>query len=131
THARASKKAGANFTASTRSGPDSPHPRVLGRILQLLGCAALIRALVVGCGRPGAGAMIDHSGQGSGLSLDRPRRIFNGSPRLQGRGGPDIRGRVVLAGLAGTVFGAIVMLFALPTDLFGRVPTLSGTVTVA
>jgi endonuclease YncB( thermonuclease family) len=50
---------------------------------------------------------------------------------MQGRGGFDVGGRVVLAGLAGTVFGAIVMLFAMPTDLFGRVPPLAGTINVA
>ncbi len=65
------------------------------------------------------------------MALDRPRRIFNGSSRIQSRSRFDLRGRVVLAGLAGTVFGAIVMLFALPTDLFGRVPPLDGTITVA
>ena len=65
------------------------------------------------------------------MPLDRPRRIFIGSSRIQGRGGFDLRGRVVVAGLAGTVFGAIVMLFAMPTDLFGRVPTLAGTINVA
>jgi endonuclease YncB( thermonuclease family) len=65
------------------------------------------------------------------LALDRPRRIFNGSTRLQGRGTFDVRGGVVLAGLAGTVVGAIIMLFAMPTDLFGRVPPLSGSINVA
>jgi endonuclease YncB( thermonuclease family) len=65
------------------------------------------------------------------LALDRPRRIFNGSSRIQRSGRFDMRGRVVIAGLAGTVFGAIVMLFAMPTDLFGRVPPLAGTINVA
>jgi endonuclease YncB( thermonuclease family) len=50
---------------------------------------------------------------------------------MQGRGSFDLRGRVVLAGLAGTVLGAVIMLFAMPADLFGRVPTLGGTINVA
>ena len=37
----------------------------------------------------------------------------------------------VVAGLLGTAFGAVVMLFLLPSDLFGRVPPLAGTVTAA
>jgi endonuclease YncB( thermonuclease family) len=37
----------------------------------------------------------------------------------------------VLAGLLGTAFGAVVMLFLLPSDLFGRVPPLAGTITAA
>jgi endonuclease YncB( thermonuclease family) len=38
---------------------------------------------------------------------------------------------VVLAGVAGTIFGAVIMLFAMPTDLFGRVPPLGGTINAA
>ena len=37
----------------------------------------------------------------------------------------------MLAGLAGTVLGAVIMLFVMPTDLFGRVPTLGGTINAA
>ena len=37
----------------------------------------------------------------------------------------------VLAGLLGTAFGAVVMLFLAPSDLFGRVPPLAGTITAA
>jgi len=62
------------------------------------------------------------------LALDRPRRIFSASSRAQSRGGFDVGGPVVLAGLIGTVFGAMVMLFITPADLFGRVPPLDGTI---
>ena len=37
----------------------------------------------------------------------------------------------VVAGLLGIAFGAVVMLFLLPSDLFGRVPPLSGTISAA
>jgi endonuclease YncB( thermonuclease family) len=37
----------------------------------------------------------------------------------------------VVAGLLGTAFGVVVMLFLLPSDLFGRVPPLAGTITAA
>lgn len=64
------------------------------------------------------------------MALDRPRRIFSASSRSQIRGGFDVGGGVVLAGLIGTVFGAIVVLFMMPADLFGRVPPLAGTISV-
>jgi endonuclease YncB( thermonuclease family) len=70
-----------------------------------------------------------------GLSLHRPRRIFRASTRGQGLNGfglgGDVVRRAVLAGLVGTVFGAVVMLLVLPSDLFGRVPPLAGTITAA
>ena len=65
------------------------------------------------------------------MALDRPRRIFSGSTRGPARGSFDLGGRVVLAGLAGTVVGVMIMLFAMPTDLFGRVPSLGGTINAA
>jgi endonuclease YncB( thermonuclease family) len=69
------------------------------------------------------------------LSLHRPRRIFRASPRAQALGGFDLGGGMVrpavVAGLLGTAFGAVVMLFLLPSDLFGRVPPLAGTITAA
>ena len=45
-------------------------------------------------------------------------------------GGGVVRPAVV-AGLLGIAFGAVVMLFLLPSDLFGRVPPLSGTISAA
>ena len=63
------------------------------------------------------------------MSLRPPRRIFRGSSRSGGGRG----GRLpyaVWAGLFGGVLGVLVVLFAAPAELFGRVPVLSGTVTV-
>lgn len=37
-------------------------------------------------------------------------------------------GRTVAAGLIGTLFGAFVVMLALPSDLFGRVPPPSGSI---
>ena len=62
------------------------------------------------------------------MPLQRPRRIFRASGRPVG---PRV-GRIapaVWAGLLGAAAGSILILFALPSDLFGRVPTLSGMLT--
>ena len=56
----------------------------------------------------------------------KSRRIFHSGPTGKGRGGI---GRTVAAGLIGAVGGAALMLIALPAELFGRVPVLSGTLT--
>ena len=67
------------------------------------------------------------------MSLDRPRRIFVASARGSMLNGIEFGGRMrsaVMAGLVGTMVGVVIMLFALPTDLFGRVPPLAGTIMV-
>ena len=96
-----------------------------------MGCTPASRALVVSTAAAGRDRNERPPAQGNGLALDRPRRIFNGNSRIQTRSRFDMRGGVVVAGLAGTVFGAIIMLFAMPTDLFGRVPPLAGTINAA
>eukprot|EP01035_Chromulina_nebulosa_P055109 gene55109-75519_t len=66
------------------------------------------------------------AGSEGGLALHRPRRIFRSNI---GSSGSKLGGSVpptLLAGLLGVGFGALVMMLALPADLFGRVPVLSG-----
>ena len=59
------------------------------------------------------------------MSLNRPRRLFRD---LQDSSlGHSSVGRTLLAGVLGTFLGAIVVLTGLPSDLFGRVPTPSGS----
>jgi len=63
------------------------------------------------------------------VSLNRPRRLFRG---LQDSSlGHSPFGRTLLAGIFGTFLGAIVVLTGLPSDLFGRVPAASGSVSAA
>ncbi len=60
------------------------------------------------------------------MTIRRPRRIFRDSPTYAtSKTG---MGRTVMAGLVGTMFGAFVVMLALPSDLFGRVPAPSGSV---
>lgn len=59
------------------------------------------------------------------MSLRPPRRIFRGSSRSGGR-----VPAAVWAGLVGGALGVMVVLMAAPAELFGRVPTLSGTLKV-
>ena len=60
------------------------------------------------------------------MALRPPRRIFRASPRSgSGRGGR--LPVAVWAGLAGGALGVLIMLLALPAELFGRVPALTGT----
>jgi endonuclease YncB( thermonuclease family) len=59
------------------------------------------------------------------MSLNRPRRLFRD---LQESSLSHASfGRTVLAGIFGTFVGAIVVLTGLPSDLFGRVPAPSGS----
>jgi endonuclease YncB( thermonuclease family) len=59
------------------------------------------------------------------VSLNRPRRLFRD---LQDSSlGQTSFGRTLLAGILGTFLGAIVVLTGLPSDLFGRVPNPSGS----
>jgi endonuclease YncB( thermonuclease family) len=60
------------------------------------------------------------------VTIRPPRRIFNSQPAKRGKGGAV--GRTVMAGLVGAVIGAFVVLLALPSDLFGRVPSPSGSI---
>ncbi len=59
------------------------------------------------------------------MSLRPPRRIFSGASRPGAR-----LPAAVWAGLAGGVLGVLVVLFAAPAELFGRVPAVTGTVNV-
>jgi len=58
------------------------------------------------------------------LAVRRPRRLFNQSG--SGLNGGAV-GRTLAAGVCGALLGAFVVLLALPSDLFGRVPAPSGT----
>jgi endonuclease YncB( thermonuclease family) len=62
--------------------------------------------------------------------LQRPRRIFRGSrPGVPGLGlGARLR-RGVLVGLAVVGTGGVVLLFGLPSDLFGHAPATAGALT--
>jgi endonuclease YncB( thermonuclease family) len=60
------------------------------------------------------------------VSVRRPRRIFSGQTSPSRKGSV---GRTVVAGLFGAMVGAFVVMLALPSDLFGRVPQPSGSVT--
>ncbi len=59
------------------------------------------------------------------MPVRRPRRIF--AQNSSGLNGGTV-GRTVAAGLFGALAGAFVVMLALPSDLFGRVPQPSGTV---
>ncbi len=61
------------------------------------------------------------------MPVRSPRRIFSGQTRSNQFGGTV--GHTVAVGLVGAVFGALVVLLAAPSDLFGRVPSPSGTLT--
>lgn len=61
------------------------------------------------------------------MTIRRPRRIFRDQPAYAAPSAG--MGRTVMAGLIGTVFGAFVVMLALPSDLFGRVPPPSGSIT--
>lgn len=58
------------------------------------------------------------------MSVRRPRRIFSGQTRSNSIG--TTVGHTVAVGLVGAVLGALVVLLAAPSDLFGRVPSPSG-----
>ncbi len=60
------------------------------------------------------------------MAIRRPRRIFiaQQKPARPNR----VVGQTVAAGLIGTLFGAFVVLLGLPSDLFGRVPNPSGSI---
>ena len=60
------------------------------------------------------------------MTIRRPRRIFRDQPTyvVASTG----MGRTLMAGLIGTLFGAFVVMLALPSDLFGRVPPPSGSI---
>lgn len=60
------------------------------------------------------------------MTIRPPRRIFNSQQARAGTGGAV--GRTVVAGLVGAGIGALVVLLALPSDLFGRVPSPSGSI---
>ncbi len=63
------------------------------------------------------------------MSIRPPRRIFTSQPgNARGPMAGVGMGRTVMAGLVGAGIGALVMLLALPSDLFGRVPTPSGSI---
>ena len=55
--------------------------------------------------------------------MHRPRRLFRAAARPARR---SVR-PALLAGLVGITLGAAIMLLAMPSDLFGRVPPLTGT----
>jgi endonuclease YncB( thermonuclease family) len=59
------------------------------------------------------------------LPLRRPRRIFRSGSLGSGTAGPGVS-PALLAGLLGAAIGAAVVLFSLPSALFGRVPLPSG-----
>src|SRR5262249_43621145 len=66
---------------------------------------------------------------GCGLPLQRPRRIFRSNsiaaaPRQLSRLSP-----AMLAGVLGALLGAAAVMMLMPSALFGRAPTPSGTVT--
>ena len=54
------------------------------------------------------------------MPIAATRRIFRASP--VGRAARPAMGRTVIAGLVGAIGGAALVLFAMPADLFGRVP---------
>ncbi len=60
------------------------------------------------------------------MPIRRPRRIFTSSARIASGPGIGVP-RAVVAGLFGAMAGAVVVLLALPSDLFGRVPPVTGT----
>lgn len=60
------------------------------------------------------------------MPIRRPRRIFVSSQAPTGRNAA--MGRTVMAGLVGAGIGAFVVLLGMPSDLFGRVPSPSGSV---
>ncbi len=59
------------------------------------------------------------------MPLRRPRRIFRSGSLGSGTAGPGVS-PALLAGLLGAAIGAAVVLFSLPSALFGRVPLPSG-----
>ncbi len=61
------------------------------------------------------------------MPVHRPRRIFSGQTRSPQFGGTV--GHTVAVGLVGAFVGALVVLLAAPSDLFGRVPSPSGILT--
>jgi endonuclease YncB( thermonuclease family) len=61
------------------------------------------------------------------VTVRTPRRIFSGQTRSTQFGGTV--GHTVAVGLVGAVVGALVVLLAAPSDLFGRVPSPSGSLT--
>ena len=63
------------------------------------------------------------------MSIRPPRRIFRNSSRSPGNLGGNVR-PAVLVGVIGTLLAATVGLFVLPADLFGRVPPLTGVLSV-
>jgi endonuclease YncB( thermonuclease family) len=66
----------------------------------------------------------------SGLPLERPRRIFRGNRyAVPGLRAGVLLHRGLLAGLACVGIGSVVLLFGLPTHLFGRAPASAGAVT--
>ncbi len=59
------------------------------------------------------------------MTVRHPRRIFSGQTRSPQFGGTV--GHTVAVGLVGAFVGALVVLLASPSDLFGRVPSPSGS----
>lgn len=62
------------------------------------------------------------------MPIARPRRIFR-SGAIASRSQRSGFSATVVAGLVGALGGAVLVLLALPSDLFGRVPTPSGILT--
>lgn len=60
------------------------------------------------------------------MPVSRPRRLF-AAQRSHARPNGAM-GRTVMAGIVGAAIGAFVVLLGLPSDLFGRVPSPSGSV---
>lgn len=60
------------------------------------------------------------------MAVRRPRRLFS-AQSSSALGGAAV-GHTLAAGICGAVLGAFVVLLALPSDLFGRVPQPSGTI---
>lgn len=60
------------------------------------------------------------------MPIRRPRRLFAATQTPSRHSGG--MGRTVMAGIVGALIGAFVVLLGLPSDLFGRVPSPSGSI---
>lgn len=60
------------------------------------------------------------------MAIRQPRRLFVAQQKTPRRDGT--MGRTVVAGIVGALLGAFVVLLGLPSDLFGRVPSPSGSI---
>lgn len=61
------------------------------------------------------------------MPIRRPRRIFRSGLSNTGRSRTSVS-RTVMAGVLGALGASAVMIVSLPSDLFGRVPVLSGMI---